>query len=104
MLSELPATWRERARLLERYAPEAARAFLDAALELEEAAEGFATEELSRAELAAETGVHPDTLTRAKREGRIPQLSRRAVAHAVRGTPSVEDLGRQAVLSRNRRG
>ena len=71
-LRDLPSRWRERAHELEPYAPPAAKAFADAAAELEQALREADLEPLTLAEAAAECGYSRSHLRRLIRQGRLP--------------------------------
>jgi len=71
-LRDLPSRWRDRAHELEPYAPPAAKAFADAADELEQALREADLEPLTLAEAEVECGYTRSHLRRLIREGRIP--------------------------------
>lgn len=76
MLSDLVAQWRARAEQLRPYGPAAARAFQNAAAELERELEAEAGETLTLSQAADASAYSADYLGRMIRDGRIPNAGR----------------------------
>jgi hypothetical protein len=91
--ADLPARWRDRAGELARYAPAAAQAFRDAAVELEAALADTADEELSLAEAARTSGYSSRRLRELLAAGTVPMAP-----GGRRGRPRIRrgDLPRRA--------
>lgn len=68
----LVATWRERATVIERYAPEVATALRDCAQELEQATRAEALDTVTVAEAAILSGYTPDAIGKMIARGDIP--------------------------------
>ncbi len=77
--AELASTWRARAEGLRRYAPAAARAFQDAAAELEAAMAEAADEVLTLAEASRESGYSARRLRELVAAGGLPNAGRKGV-------------------------
>lgn len=75
-VGQLPARWRTKASGLAPYSEAAARAFNEAADELERELEQDAGELLNLTQAAQVTGFNPETLGRKIRRGEIPNLGR----------------------------
>ena len=73
----LPATWRERAAQIRRYAPEAAAAFEDAASDLERELREADNDVLTLHEAQRESGYSADHLGRLLKAGAIPNVGRK---------------------------
>lgn len=71
-MRHLVDAWRQKAELLRPFAPEAARAFEDAATQLSSALDSDAEEALEIPAAARESGYHPESLRRLIREGKLP--------------------------------
>ena len=76
LIAALPAEWRQRAALLDPYAPAPAHAFREAAEELEHALHG-AEGSVSLREAAAIGGYSVDHLQRLVRNGRLANVGRK---------------------------
>ena len=76
----LVARWREQAEQLRRFAPAAATAFEDAALELETAARSHDSELLTQSEASEYSGLSPRTLRDREAKGALPN-------HGTKGAP-----------------
>lgn len=83
-LRDLPSRWRSRAHELEPYAPPAAKAFADAAAELEQALREADLEPLTLADAEIECGYTRSHLRRLIREGRIPNSGTEAEPRILR--------------------
>jgi len=77
----LATVWRARADEIRRFAPAAAEAFQEAALQLEQALRAAAAEPLNLRQAAKESGYSEDHLGRMVKKGKIPNVGR---AHAPR--------------------
>jgi hypothetical protein len=76
-VSALPAAWRRRATELERFAPAAATAFLDAAIALESALRDEAGQVLTLAEASLRSGLSVDRLRHKIAAGEITNAGRK---------------------------
>jgi hypothetical protein len=84
-LAALPAAWRAEADRLERFAPPAALAFRDAALQLEQALRSAESEELTLAEAALASGFSAEHLRKLVASGTVPNAGRRGAPRIRRG-------------------
>ena len=85
MLSDLPATWRTRADELEPYAPAAAEAFRQAAIELDAAQHEAEAELLPPAESSMASGYSPRRLRELDAAGRLKNHGRKGAPLYRRG-------------------
>jgi excisionase family DNA binding protein len=123
-LDELALRFKARADDLVRFSPPAAEAFRECALELERFARSHDDETLSREEAASLMGVHPDSISRLIRKGKLrnvgtarrPRIrradlpargarpARRTLAVVGRSVPSsppsADSIARDAIASR----
>ena len=85
---DLPATWRERAAQIRRYAPEAAAAFEDAASDLERELREADNDVLTLPEAQRESGYSADHLGRLLKAGCDPERgSETRAAHSPGRSP-----------------